>query len=102
MLRAVVLAMGLTGAAISAADAQVANKKEFCRAQGQIVGALGQAKLDRIPERRAAAHVLENATWPDKYNPAVPIYVGEVYKLKRRDLKSVDLAAQWEEACLAN
>lgn len=102
MLRAVIAAVALTGAVGSAADAQVANKKEFCRAQGQIVGAIAQAKLDRVPERRAGAHVLESATWPDKYNPAVAIYVGEVYKLKRRDLKSVDLAAQWEEACLAN
>ena len=92
-----VLSMG-PGAAI----AQDAAKQEFCLHQGSIVGALAQAKLDRVPEARASAHVLENATWPAKYNPAVPIYVGEVYKLKRRDLKSVDLAAQWEQACLAN
>ena len=82
--------------------AQDAAKREFCTHQGAIVGALAQAKLDRVPEGKAAAHVLESATWPEKYNPAVTIYVGEVYKLKRSDLQSVDLAAQWEQACLAN
>ena len=84
------------------AQAQDAAKREFCLHQGAIVGALAQAKLDRVPEGRAGAHVMEKATWPAKYNPAVAIYVGEVYKLKRRDLQSVDLAAQWEQACLAN
>ena len=101
MIRAVALGFVLTMSG-GMALAQDAAKKEFCLHQGAIVGALAQAKLDRVPEARAEAHVLENATWPEKYNPAVPIYVGEVYKLKRRDLKSVDLAAQWEEACLAN
>ena len=101
MLRVGALSLVLSIGA-GAALAQDAEKKEFCLHQGAIVGALSQAKLDRVPEGRAAAHVLENATWPEKYNPAVAIYVGEVYKLKRRDLKSVDLAAQWEQACLAN
>ncbi len=85
-----------------AAAAQSADKKEYCGHQGDIVAAIAQAKLDRVREADANAHVVKNATWPEKYNVAIPLYVGEIYKLKRRDLKNNDMGAQWKQACLAN
>lgn len=97
----VVAAVAAFGLSAAVADAST-QKREYCGHQGDIVAALSQAKLDRVPERQASAHVIESATWPAKYNAAVPIYVGEVYKLKRRDLKNTDLGAQWAEACMAN
>lgn len=82
--------------------AATTEKQAYCGYQGAIVAAVSQARLDRVPEGKASDHVLAQATWPEKYNVAVPIYVGEVYKLKRRDLKKVDLGKQWEQACLDN
>lgn len=96
---ATAVALGLTGAEMAEANSE---KREYCSHQGDIVAALRQAKLDRVPERQAEAHVIASATWPAKYNPAVPIYVGEIYKIKRRDLKNTDLGAQWTQTCMDN
>lgn len=99
MAVAVILGVGLAQAGPVGASTQ---KQEFCTIQGDIVAALGQAKLDRVPEKKAAAHVTKTATWPEKYNAAIPIYVGEVYKLKRKVLRETDMAANWRDACMAN
>jgi len=93
--------IAVLGLSVQMADAST-QKREYCGHQGDIVAALSKAKLDRVPERQAEAHVLKSATWPAKYNVVVPIYVGEVYKLNRKDLKNTDLGAQWRDACLAN
>lgn len=96
---ALILGVGLAQAGPAEASTQ---KREFCTIQGDIVAALSQAKLDRVPEKKAAAHVTKGATWPSKYNAAVPIYVGEVYKLKRKVLRETDMAANWRNACMEN
>ena len=93
----VVAAMVLGGAA-----AAETSKQEDCAFQGAIVGALAQAKIDRVPENKATDHVIASATWPEKYNRVVPIFAGEIYKLKRRDLRKSDQGALWEQVCLAN
>lgn len=94
----VVVALGLSSP-VWAADAA---KQEDCAHQGAIVSAVVQAKLDRVPEKRASEHVIADATWPEKYNKVVPMFTGEIYKLKRRDLKKSDQGALWEQVCLAN
>ena len=103
MVRLVAIALGIGlivgGAVPSDASTQ---KQEFCAIQGDIVAALSRAKLDRVPEKDAVAHVTKDATWPAKYNAAIPIYVGEVYKLKRKVLRETDMAANWRTACLEN
>lgn len=96
---ATVLALGVSAGHMAEASSE---KQEYCGHQGDIVAALRQAKLDRVPERQAQAHVIASATWPAKYNAAVPIYVGEIYKINRRDLKTTDLGAQWTQTCMDN
>lgn len=102
MVRLTVMA-AIAGVTFGATQVQASSEKtEYCGHQGAIVAALRQAKLDRVSEDKAEAHVIAAATWPARYNAAIPIYVGEVYKLSRRDLKKNDLGAQWRDACLAN
>lgn len=101
-MRILVMSAAVAAAMAGSPALAQSDKAEYCGHQGDIVAALTQARLDRVPEREAEAHVIANATWPEKYNVAVPLYVGEIYKLKRRVLKNTDMGTQWREACLAN
>lgn len=96
-----VLAAGLI---FSAAPGFAASKKEQeCGYQADIVAAVRQARLDRVSERKVTQTVLAGeVTWPERYNPAIAIFAGEIYKLKMRDLRNTDVAKQWRGACLAN
>lgn len=78
-------------------------KEADCAHQAAVVAAIRQARLDRVRERKVREVVLAgDVTWPERYNNAIPIFTSEIYKIKRRDLRKVDLAAQWQAACLAN
>ena len=79
-----------------------ATKKETdCGHQAAVVGAVRQARIDRVKEREVPAHVSEKATWPESYNTAIPLVTPWVYEMKMRDVKKQDLAAAWNELCLA-
>lgn len=95
------LALGMS---VSAAPGFAASKKEKeCGYQADIVAAVRQARLDRVSERKVTETVLAGeVTWPERYNPAIAIFAGEIYKLKMRDLRNTDVAKQWRGACLAN
>ncbi len=86
---------------VAATTAQGASKAETCGYQADVVKAIQQARLDRVRERQVQAHVLENATWPENYNTAVPLLTPWVYEMKMRDVRNQDLAAAWTEMCLA-
>jgi hypothetical protein len=97
ILRTLVIAAVVAGGG----SAQAASKKETdCGHQASVVGAIQQARIDRVGERKVAAHVTENATWPENYNGAIPIMTPWVYEMKMRDVKKQDLAAAWNEMCL--
>jgi hypothetical protein len=49
----------------------------------------------------AEAIAATEPAWPEQYNNAITILGGPIYQLKRRDLKGIDLSAQWKEACLS-
>ena len=89
---------------LTAFAAYAASEKERdCGYQADVVGAIQQARLDRVPERDLAeAIAATNPEWPDRYTNAISVLAGPIYEIKRRDLKTVDLAAQWKTACLAN
>ena len=85
----------------TAGTAQAASKKQIdCGHQASVVAAIQQARLERVSERKVAAHVVENATWPENYNGAIPIMTPWVYEMKMRDVKKQDLSAAWKELCL--
>lgn len=90
-----------TGPAAAAED-----KEMDCGYQGAIVAAIQTARMDRVKERKVPEAVLAGkagaVTWPERYNAAIPLFTGEIYKLKMRDLRKTDLGAQWKAACLAN
>jgi hypothetical protein len=85
----------------SAGAAQAQSKKEMdCGYQADVVGAIQQARIERVSERKVAAHVAEKATWPENYNGAIPLMTPWVYEMKMRDVKAQDLAGAWKELCL--
>jgi hypothetical protein len=81
-----------------------ASKKEKeCGYQADIVAAVQQARLNRVKERKVPEVVMAGeVTWPERYNVTIPIFAGEMYKLKVRDLKDTNQGEEWLKLCLAN
>lgn len=78
------------------------SKETDCGYQADVVAAIQTARLDRVKEAKLAEAIAEtDPTWPEQYSNAVTVLAGPIYDLKRRDLKKVDLGAQWKEACLS-
>ena len=78
------------------------SKEDDCAYQADVVGAIQTARMDRVRESKLAeAIAVTEPTWPEQYNNAITILGGPIYQLKRRDLKGIDLSAQWKEACLS-
>ena len=70
-------------------------------AHPQVVAAIQQARLDRVPERDVQDHILANGPeWPENYNNAIPLITPWVYEQKRRVIRNEDLGAAWSELCL--
>ena len=77
------------------------SKAVSCDYQAQVVGAIQQARLDKVKERDVPKHIADsNPTWPENYSAAIPIMTPWVYQQKMRDVKKKDLAAAWKELCL--
>lgn len=90
---ACVIAMGM--------PAFAASKKEVeCGHQAAVVAAVQQARIERISERKVPAFVSAKATWPARFNTAIPLVTPWVYEMKMRDVKKQDLSAAWKEMCL--
>ena len=103
-MKRVMIGFLAAGMIASAAPGFAATKKEKeCGYQADIVTAVQKARLDRVRERDVTKVVLAgDVTWPKNYNAAIPIFAGEVYKLKMRDLRNSDQGAAWRKLCLAN
>ncbi len=81
--------------------AQEDEKEQDCRYQAQVVAAVQKARLEGVRERDLVDAIARtDPGWPDRYNNAIPILAGAVYQLKKRDLRKVDLAAQWLDMCM--
>jgi hypothetical protein len=95
------IAFALTLTATTALAEDV-SKTEDCGYQADVVAAIQQARLDRVKETNLAEAIAEtNPEWPERYNNAVTVLAGAIYRVKRRDLKDVDLGEQWKTACLS-
>jgi hypothetical protein len=90
-------------ACLAAPAAQAADSKaESCSYQAQVVAAVQQARLDRVKERKVAETLAEGEhDWPENYNAAIPLIAPWVYEQKMKVIRNEDLAAAWEELCLA-
>lgn len=81
--------------------AQTAQETD-CGYQADVVAAVQAARLERVGERRVAAHINGTETgWPEKYDAVIPLVTPWVYQMKMSDVRSGDLGAAWKEACLA-
>lgn len=102
-MKYVVLALAAALALNAGSAAAETAKEADCGHQAAIVSAIQKARMDRVKERKVSEAVLAGeVTWPERYNAAIPLFTGEIYKLKKRDLRKTDLGAQWKAACLAN
>ena len=85
-----------------AAHGETTSKDADCVYQSQVVAAIQAARLERVKEAKLAEHIAStNPEWPERYNNMIAIMAGPIYDLKRRDIKSVDLGAQWKDRCIA-
>ena len=95
----------LAGAVLVASGPAFAEsaKETDCGHQAAVVAAVQKARIERVSEKKVKEAVLAGeVTWPERYNAAIPLFSAEVYKIKMRDLKKTDLAAQWKIACLGS
>ncbi|QFT59260.1 hypothetical protein FIU94_10525 [Sulfitobacter sp. THAF37] len=95
------LVMSAVVAAMAGPVAAAGKKEVDCGHQAAVVSAVQQARLARVSERKVADHVAGKATWPERYNTAIPLVAPWVYQMKLRDVKAQDLAAAWNEMCMA-
>ena len=78
------------------------SKEDDCAYQADVVGAIQTARMDRVRESKLAeAIAATEPTWSEQFNNAITLLGGAIYQLKHRDLKGIDLSAQWKEACLS-
>ncbi len=84
-----------------AAQAAEDSKEQDCRYQSQVVAAVQKARLDGVREGDLADAIARTGPdWPERYNKAIPILAGAIYQLEMRQLRNLDLAAQWMEMCM--
>lgn len=99
-IRAAILMMCFAAPAMSASEAE---KQAQCQFQADLIGAVQQARLDRVRKDDAVDTVLEaHPEWPAGVAMAMPAVVEYVYGFKRRDLRNVDLQADTLRTCLEN
>jgi len=102
MIRLIIPAL-FACAALAGPGVAASKKEQDCAHQAAVVASVQAARLARVSERKVKDAVLAGeVTWPERYNAAIPLFAGEVYKIKMRDLKKVDLGDQWKATCLAN
>ena len=92
-------------AALLAPGAAVAaqSKEEACALQGEVIGAIQQARLERVREADVIPTIFDaNPGWPASMKEALPPMVSWVYAMKRRDLRGVDLGPVTVTQCLEN
>ena len=101
MIKPIALAAAAALLMTSGPSSAASKKETDCGHQAAVVGAVRQARIERVKEREVPAHVAALATWPESYNTAIPLVTPWVYEMKMRDVKKQDLAAAWNEMCLS-
>jgi len=92
------------GLAMAAGGAQAQSQKERdCAIQGQVMGAVQQARLDGVRKNKLVDAV--KAANPDLSQTVldtVPAIGAHIYGIKKRDLRKVDLGEVAQTQCLEN
>lgn len=92
----------LSMALATSSQAADVTKEEYCGQTAQVVAAIQQARLDRVPEREVRDTILAtDPSWPDRYDNAIVQMTPWVYEQKMRDVRKTDLSAAWSEVCQA-
>ncbi len=101
-----ILAAALVVAPLAATPSLAAaalGKEQSCKYQGQVMSAVQQARLDRVPQDQVEETILAAAPdWPENFSAAIPHLAQHVYQMKRRDLKEHDLGQVFETQCIEN
>lgn len=97
------LASGLLALTLAPAHADETEKQTACRLQAELVGAVQQARLDRVRKAKLTETLrAANPDWSEGMVQAIPAIGDYVYSFKRRELRGVDLAATSKQQCLEN
>jgi len=100
LVAALVAAPLLATPALSAAEL---GKEDSCKYQGQVMAAVQQARLDRVPQDKVDETIrAAEPEWPENFSNAIPQLTQHVYQMKRRDLKNIDLGEVFETQCVEN
>ena len=82
------------------ADAQ---RERACQLQGDLVGAVQQARLNRVPKSKLTETIAaSNPHLSESVLATIPALGNHVYSIKRRDLKKVDLRSATKQQCIDN
>ncbi|WP_439109219.1 hypothetical protein [Lentibacter sp.] len=96
LLTTTVAFMLMTGAS----TAETAEERTArCEAQGEIVAKAVELRLKRRGEAKAKDEI--KATTEEAIQGAIPLLVGYIYTLPRKDLKTNDVPAAFVEQCAA-
>ena len=78
-------------------------KEEVCGYQGEIAGAIQQARLQGVEEGDVEKAITAGgASWPENYNTTIPTLTSWVYQTDPELLKEGDMGAFWQSECLRN
>lgn len=104
MGRQKVLAAVLGVCLAAPAGAQSASEKEnVCKAQGELMGVIQQARLDNVKKANLKAAVSEaRPDFSEKVLATVPAVGSFVYDMRKRDLRNINLADVAQQQCLDN
>ena len=97
-MRLLIIACLTLATAMPAAAETAKERAERCAAQAAIVGQAVEMRTKRKSEDKVKETILE--TIDPRYVPSVPMLVGYVYTLHRKDLK-LDVQASFEAQCNA-
>ena len=81
----------------------ISEKEQDCTWQAQIVAAVQKARLDGVRQEKVVDTIkASDPAWPDNYDNAIPLFAAQIYQLKKRDLRTNDLGAEWMNTCMTN
>jgi len=77
------------------------SKEETCALQNEVVGAIQQARLDRVDQNEVIPTLMAaNPDWPQGLEGNMQPLVDWVYSLRRRDVRNNPLGEAAEAQCL--
>jgi len=95
------LGLAALAVVVSSPTFAASQKETDCFYQASVVAAVQNARLKRVSEGEVAGTVMATADWPERYSDAIPLITPWVYEMKMGDLRKENLAAAWQQMCMA-